>query len=123
MTSSRTKRTSGSLERSLERIEQRHRALARELADIGIVLRGSIAVRSARCGQPICCCKADPPKLHGPYNFWSRKVAGKTVNVILPSEQAARCQQWSRNMRRTDKILRQMQALGLLAAQAVRRHS
>ncbi len=94
-----------------------------QLADTGIVLRGSIAARSTRCGQPKCRCKANPPTLHGPYYFWTRKVAGKTVNVVLSPEHAARCQHWSRNRRRADQILSRLQALGLRAAHALRRRS
>ena len=30
-----------------------------------------------------CRCKGDPPRLHGPYYLWTRKVAAKTVTVRL----------------------------------------
>ncbi len=123
MSTATRKRTPVSFDATLDRIEQRHRALMHQLADTGIVLRGSIAARRTRCGQPKCRCKANPPTLHGPYYFWTRKVAGKTVNVVLSPAQAARCQQWSRNMRRADQILSRLQALGLRAAHAVRRRS
>ena len=106
---------------SLERLELRHRALLSELADIGLVLRGSIARRMTRCGQPSCRCKASPPQLHGPYYLWTRKVAGKTVTAQLSPEQAVLCQAWSHNMRRLDRIVRELQAIGLKAAAAVRR--
>lgn len=115
------KPNSAPLDSSLQRLEARHRALLAELSDIGLVLRGSIAHRSARCGQPSCGCKADPPRLHGPYYVWTRKVAGKTVTAQLTAEQAARFQDWSRNMRKLDRILRHLQAIGLRAAQLVRR--
>ena len=105
---------------SLERLELRHRALLSELADIGLVLRGSIARRMTRCGQPRCRCKASPPQLHGPYYLWTRKVAGKTVTAQLSPEQAALCQAWSHNMRKLDRIVRELQAIGLKAAAAVR---
>lgn len=110
-----------SIDSSLQRLEQRHRALLAELADIGLVLRGSIAQRLNRCGNPTCRCKADPPMLHGPYFKWTRKVAGKTVNATLSPEQAARCQDWNRNMRKLDRIVRQLQAIGLRAATLLRR--
>jgi hypothetical protein len=105
---------------SLQRLELRHRALLAELADIGLVLRGSIARRMTRCGQPSCRCKASPPQLHGPYYIWTRKVAGKTVTATLSPAQAALCQDWSRNMRRLDRIVRALQAIGLKAAASVR---
>jgi hypothetical protein len=105
---------------SLARLERRHRALLSKLADLGFVLRGSIAKRWTRCGQPTCRCKASPPQLHGPYHLWTRKVAGKTVTAQLTPEQAALCREWSRNMRRLDRIVRALQAVGLEAAAVLR---
>ncbi len=87
------------------------------------MLRGTITKCRLPCGKPTCRCKADPPILHGPYYLWTRKVAGKTVTVRLTAEQAARCQRWIRNMRKLDRLLRALQALGLRAATAVARLS
>ena len=105
-----------SIESSILELEQRHRALLAELADIGLVLRGSIALRFCHCGNPTCRCKADPPVLHGPYYKWTRKVAGKTVNATLTPEQAAQLIAWNQNMRKLDQIVDQLQDLGLRAA-------
>ena len=116
-----TRNRTASIDASLQRLQQRHRALLAELADIGLVLRGSIQQRLTRCGNPTCRCKADPPMLHGPYFKWTRKVAGKTVNATLSLEQAARCKDWNRNMRKLDRIVRQLQAIGLRAATLLRR--
>src|SRR5688572_29443080 len=120
MSPSRKKRAAP-LASSLKLLERRHRALLSELAGLGLVLRGSIARRMVRCGQPTCGCKASPPRLHGPYYLWTRKAAGKTVTAQLAPEEAALCQEWSRNMRKLDRIVRGLQALGLKAATAVRR--
>ena len=62
------------------------------------------------CGNPTCRCKGDPPRLHGPYYLWTRKVAAKTVTVRLTAEQARRCMQWSRNMRQLDSLVRRLPA-------------
>ena len=97
------------------------RRLAAAMGRIDAVLPGSIVVRHMRCGKAACRCKADPPMLHGPYYLWTRKVAGKTVTAQLSPEQAALCQDWNRNMRKVDRIVRQLQAIGLQAAAAVRR--
>lgn len=105
-----------SINSSLQQLEQRHRVLLAELAAIGLVLRGSIARRLNRCGNPTCRCKADPPMLHGPYYKWTRKVAGKTVNATLSPEQAARCKEWTRNMQKLDRVVTQLQDIGLRAA-------
>lgn len=114
-----TKTTTSSLDRSLQRLEERHRNLLREFDSIGLVLRGTIAKRMTRCGKPICACHADPPALHGPYYLWTRKVAAKTVTQRLTPEQAARLQGWSRNMRQLDSLVGKLQELGLRAADAL----
>ena len=103
-----------------QRFEQRHRALLRELADIGPVLRGTIGKRMMRCGKSTCRCHSDPKALHGPYYLWTRKVAGKTVNVRLTKEEAARLRLWTKNMRRLDRLVTALQKTGLRAADAVR---
>ncbi|OGX08878.1 MAG: hypothetical protein A3K11_07465 [Nitrospirae bacterium RIFCSPLOWO2_12_FULL_63_8] len=94
-----------------------------ELANTGLVLRGSIARRSTRCGNPACRCKVDPPILHGPYYIWTRKVAGKTVTAQLKPEHAALFKDWNRNMRKLDRTVRHVQALGLRAATLAGRSS
>ena len=58
--------------------------------------------------------------LHGPYRQWTRKVAGKTVTVRLSPKQADRLKDWNHNMRKLDRIVRQLQAIGLRAATLVR---
>ena len=116
---SRKKRTA-SVDSSLRRLEDRHRASLAAVATIGLVLRGSIARRLTRCGNPACRCHADPPMLHGPYYIWTRKVAGKTVTAQLRPEYAALCKDWNRNMRKLDRTVRQLQAIGLRAATLLR---
>ncbi len=119
MSLSRKKRTAA-VDASLRRLEDRHRAELAELATLGLVLRGSIARRLTHCGNPGCRCHADPPMLHGPYYIWTRKVAGTTVTAQLKPEDAALCQAWNRNMRKLDRTVRQLQALGLRAATVLR---
>ena len=63
--------------------ERQYRDLARQLADIGYIAGGSLALRPNRCGKPTCRCHDDPPQLHGPYWRWTAKVNGKTVNRRL----------------------------------------
>lgn len=116
---SRNKRPA-SVDSSLRRLEDRHHALLAEVADLGLVLRGSIARRLTRCGNAACRCHATPPVLHGPYYIWTRKVAGTTVTAQLKPEYAARCKDWSRNMRKLDRTVRQLQAIGLRAATVLR---
>ena len=57
--------------------------IAAELAQAGFALPGTLTVRSYACGKPACRCHADPPRLHGPYAEWTRKIGGKTVTRRL----------------------------------------
>lgn len=102
------------------KIEPAHRAqarqIARELAKIartGDVLPGSITQRHTRCGKPSCACHADPPRLHGPYWHWTRKIANKTTGKYLPKHQAAECQHWIENDRRIRELLARLEQLGI----------
>ena len=58
-----------------------------ETAQAGFILPGTLTERMTRCGYPRCRCHADPPRLHGPYAEWTRKIAGKTITRRLtPAE-------------------------------------
>jgi len=95
--------------------------IAKELAAIartGRVLPGSITSRATRCGRPGCKCMADPPRPHGPYWQWTRKVAAKTVGRWLSPEQAANYQAWIDNDRRARQLLARLEAIGIAALQA-----
>src|SRR6266566_9560289 len=92
--------------------------IAAELAKIartGMVLPGSITERRTRCGRPNCACHADPPRLHGPYWQWTRKVAAKTIGRWLSDEQHHDYQTWIGNDRRLRELLGQLEALGTAA--------
>ena len=61
----------------------RDRIAAEIAATAGYALPGTLTVRSYACGKPNCRCHADPPRLHGPYAEWTRKIGGKTVTRRL----------------------------------------
>ncbi|HTW97606.1 MAG TPA: DUF6788 family protein [Acidimicrobiales bacterium] len=88
-----------------------------ELATIGYCLPGSVTARSLPCGRRGCACKADPPRLHGPYCQWSRKIEGKTVSRWLSSEQLERYEAWFANARRARELLSELEALSLRIAE------
>jgi hypothetical protein len=97
------------------------RQIAAELAAIaatGMVLPGSITQRRTRCGYPRCGCHADPPRLHGPYWQWTRKVAAKTVCRWLSPDQQHDYQAWIGNDRRLRELLTRLEALGAAALDA-----
>jgi hypothetical protein len=108
----------------LERSQREElRAIATELAQIartGEVLPGSIVERLTSCGRPGCACRADPPRRHGPYWQWTRKVANKTVGRYLAKEEAAACQGWIANDRRLRELLARLEAIGIERLEAAR---
>lgn len=89
--------------------EDRLRALADRVAEVGFVARGSVVQSATRCGSPGCHCRADPPVLHGPYWQWSRSVKGKTISRRLTAEEARLYKQWIANGRRLDKLVAQIE--------------
>jgi hypothetical protein len=74
-----------------------------------------------RCGKQNCACHQDPPRLHGPYITWTRKVSGKTVTRRLTPEQLERYQPWFENDRRLRQLTKQLEALSLQAAEQAER--
>jgi len=94
------------------------RRIRKELAALGPCLPGSINIRQGRCGKPHCSCRADPPRLHGPFRSWTRKLAGKTVTRLLSQEQLDDYQPWFDNHRRLKDLVRQIEQLSLDIAEA-----
>ena len=102
------------------------RQIAKELAAIartGNVLPGSISERRTRCGRAGCACQADPPRRHGPYWHWTRKVANKTVGKWLTKDQADEARAWVANDRRLRELLARLEAIGIDRLHADRRRA
>jgi hypothetical protein len=97
--------------------ERRLRELLEQLTELGFCLPGSLSTRKLRCGNPRCRCRADPPQLHGPYTYWTRKVAGRTVAQLLSPEQAERYRPWIENDRRLRQLVSELEALATKTAQ------
>jgi hypothetical protein len=97
--------------------ERRLRELRAQLAEIDFVLPGTINLALNRCGKPSCACHADPPKLHGPYITWTRKVDGKTVTRRLTREQLERYRPWFENRRRLRQLIGELEQLSLETAE------
>ena len=91
--------------------ERRYAELAAQVADIGYIRAGSLALRHNRCGKPACRCHADPPQLHDPYWQWTAKIAGKTVNRRLTQAQAELYTEWIDNNRRLHALIQQMREI------------
>lgn len=98
----------------LGRIAHELAALARS----GPALPGTIAERLTRCGRANCACHADPPRRHGPYFHWTRKVANKTVGRWLSPDQADEYRRWVDTDRRLRELLGRLESIGLEAVEA-----
>lgn len=101
-------------------------AIARELSQIarsGKVLPGSITERRMRCGRSGCGCHADPPRLHGPYWQWTRKLKQKTLGRYLSDKQAASYEPWIENDRRMRELLSRLEQIGIERLEAEHRPS
>lgn len=89
-----------------------------ELARIGLAMPGSLVTRLGPCGKANCACKKDPPRLHGPYLSWTRKVNAKTVTRLLTPEQADDYQGYMDNDRRLRGLVHELEALTLQVVEA-----
>ena len=87
--------------------------IAAELAQAGFALPGTLTVRAYACGKPSCRCHADPPRLHGPYAEWTRKIAGKTTTRRLSPAELAEYQPLFDNARKLRALLAELQDLTL----------
>ena len=109
------------------KIDPAHRNEARQiatelakLARTAKVLPGTIQQRRMRCGHSGCACHANPPRLHGPYWQWTRKVAGKTVTRYITPETASEYQAWIDNDRRLRELLNRLETLAIQRLEADR---
>jgi hypothetical protein len=96
-------------------LQQRYRELKSILISVGYFRRGSLVKRFTACGKPTCACHASPPRLHGPYYQWTRKIHGKTATVLFTREQADLLADWIAAGRELDRIIAQMERLSLRA--------
>lgn len=100
----------------LELTEQQRRARQRILdaiAEIDLIAPGSVTHRNPRCGKTNCRCHDDPPRLHGPYISWTRKVNNKTVTRLLTEEQLQDYQPAFDNARKLKDLVAQLETLTL----------
>ena len=91
------------------RDEEKLERLKQALTELGPFRRGSVQERMMPCGKPGCRCQASPPRLHGPYYQWTRKVQGKTVTVRLTPQQARLIRKWIANSKRFDKLIAELE--------------
>ncbi len=87
--------------------------IAAELAAAGFALPGTLTVRAYACGKPGCRCHASPPRLHGPYAEWTRKIGGKTITRRLTPAELAEYQPLFDNAKKVRALLSELQDLTL----------
>ena len=84
-----------------------------QLTGLDYALPGTLARRFMRCGKTNCRCKADPPRLHGPYAEWTRKIGGKTITRRLTPAELAEYQPLFDNAKKLRALLAGLQDLTL----------
>ena len=98
-------------------LQQHYQQLKTTLLDIGYFHRGTLIKRFMVCGKPPCACHGTPPRLHGPYYHWTRKIRGKTQSRFFSPTQAQLVSAWIAEGRKLDRIIRQMERLSLRATE------
>jgi hypothetical protein len=92
-------------------LQQRYVELKQKMQDVGFVCVGSLQTRYLSCGTASCHCHQDPARRHGPYHYWTRKVQGRTVAVLLKPDEVARYREWIENNRQLEALVREMRRI------------
>jgi len=103
--------------------QRRYQELKSTLMRVGFFRRGSLVKRFMVCGKSACSCHGSPPRLHGPYFQWTRKINGKTKTIFFTREQAELLSGWIAAGRELDRIITQMERLSLRATDRLLRDS
>ena len=92
-----------------------HEGISKQRAETaaGYALPGTFLERNASCNKAGCRCMADPPRLHGPYYQWTRKIDGKTKTTRLTVEQVERYRPWFDNAKTIRALTAELEALSL----------
>jgi hypothetical protein len=107
------------LEARLDKCDQQRRELVAQLSDVGFVWHGSVTRSLLTCGKSSCRCHTAPAARHGPYAYWTTKVAGKTVSRLLTPVEAELHEEWIENRRRIEAVVRELKALSAKAARLI----
>ena len=105
---------------AVDRSAQRFGQLRQQLQQLGYFCKGTVLIRTMKCGQSSCACHQDPSKRHGPYWEWTYKVRGKTVNVKLTPQAAPIYKAASQQYRKLKLLLNRLERTSrtVLASQA-----
>ena len=89
------------------------RRISKEISKVGFVLPGTLSERYLTCRSAGCHCHSDPPQLHGPYWYWTRKVRAKTVTKSISREQVEEYQEWFDNEKKLRALVHELEELGM----------
>lgn len=112
----RRMKSSNKIKDQLVAYDAQRRALVGRLADLGYIWHGSLVHRMLTCGKADCPCKDDLQARHGPYDYWTTKIAGKTVSRILAPPEASLYEEWIRNRRGLEDVLVELKKLSTKVA-------
>lgn len=94
-----------------------------EISGLGLALPGSITGRMTRCQRDGCHCKADPPRLHGPYPTWTRRASGTTITRTLQPEDADQLRSYLDTRHRLRQLITELDAISAqIAEESLTRH-
>jgi len=105
-------------QKELKRLLQRFEKEKEELLSIRIFRKGSITKRWMTCGNPICKCKIDKAKRHGPYYWWTTKQKGRTQAIIVPKEFLSEAKIYLKNYK---QLKMQINVLSQLSERIIRK--
>lgn len=99
----------------LEKCRKRYAQLKAELRELGFVCVGSLQTRLLECGKTGCRCHEDPANRHGPYHYWTRKLHGRTIAVLIAEDELALYREWIENNRALHRAVREMRKVSARA--------
>ena len=115
----RMQQTDRAEQEPLAELTERYRELARQLADVGFIARGSVISTTTTCSSRGCHCRTDPARRHGPYWQLSRSSGGTTRTRRLSAAEAELYQAWIAERRRAEALLDELETLAVQAADLV----
>ena len=101
----------------MSRAEKRREEIVAAISRLGLAVPGSITDRMTRCQRSGCHCKADPPRLHGPYPTWTRRVDGTTITRTLRPEDADQLRSYLDTHHKLRQLVTELEAISAQIAE------
>jgi len=88
---------------------ERIKEICEELAQLGLMLPGSISKQWYTCGKQGCKCRdSENPKKHGPYNQLSYSISGKHSTLLIKEENLKKAKEYISNYRRFKELNKEL---------------